>query len=169
MERAGGERRVAGQTHLGYWFIGGYSLRDGGRIDQMEGYPYSQRQAVCQYPSRETQNGSEDPCFFSTAERVVLRLEESLCARRFRVVLGTLPLQQHCGKLEPSVKFYLIMDTISQTTIIDFTGCKWSMNESMNLRLTQRCICQEFTFTYFTFKWQNDKTFLIPSYWIRLF
>lgn len=44
-----------------YWLIGGYSLRDGCKIDQMEGYPYLQRQAVCQYPSVEAENGSRDP------------------------------------------------------------------------------------------------------------
>ena len=61
MEKAWAEWKAPGQTHLGYWFIGGYSLRDGCKIDQTEGYPYSQRQAVCQYPSLETQNGSKDP------------------------------------------------------------------------------------------------------------
>lgn len=44
-----------------YWLIEGYRLRDGCKIDQMEGYPYSQRQAVCQYPSLEAENGSKDP------------------------------------------------------------------------------------------------------------
>lgn len=59
-----------------YW---GYSLRDGCRIDQMEGYPYSQRQAVCQYPSLETQNGSKDPWHSPTLQRKDLaRLGDSL-------------------------------------------------------------------------------------------
>lgn len=80
MVRAGGEWKAPGQTHLGYWFIGGYSLRDGCRIDQMEGYPYSQRQAVCQYPSLETQNGSKDPWHSPTLQRQELaRLEDSPC------------------------------------------------------------------------------------------
>lgn len=54
-----------------YWLIGGYSLRDGCKIDQMEGYPYSPRQAVCQYPSLETENGWKDPWHSPAVQRLV--------------------------------------------------------------------------------------------------
>lgn len=58
-----------------YWIIGGCSLRDGSKIDQMEGYPYSQRQAVCQYPSLETENGSKHPWHSRAVQRLVSESE----------------------------------------------------------------------------------------------
>lgn len=36
------EYKALGQTNVSYWFIGGNSLCDRCKIDQMEGYPYSQ-------------------------------------------------------------------------------------------------------------------------------
>lgn len=41
------------------------------RIDQMEGYPYSQKQAVCQYPSVQIQNACNNPWHSKTVQQFV--------------------------------------------------------------------------------------------------
>lgn len=65
------EYKALGQTNVSYWFIGGNSLCDRCKIDQMEGYPYSQKQAVCQYPSVQIQNACNNPWHSNTVQQFV--------------------------------------------------------------------------------------------------
>lgn len=78
------EKRKHQDKHITtYWLIGGYSLRDRCKIDQMEGYPYSQRQAVCQYPSLEAENCSKGRWHSPAAQRLVNKRDFT----RWRIVV----------------------------------------------------------------------------------